>query len=424
MRDRDMSEKRAYCQAANTGKYEKPSGILGKYDNVRRFWEDQITADLLAPSLNSLVSRKRSRNELVRILDLGCGSGDGFELLTSMSHEKHVIGAVDTSTLPPEIIDRYIGLDLNEDLIRQAEACHGANPKASFIQGDLSYGLPDQATSLEPFDVYFAGYGTLSHFHDEQSAKIIADIGKHARAGAIFIGDWLGRYSYEWQDLWHHPVDREYFMDYRISYIYPEDEREHVDVLSFPLRLMTRDEIMAVVERAARASGVEIKPLCFFDRSVLIGRHMETGDYNKNCPRIRTAVNSLFEHHRRTELDDLIVDYVPREGFSELNAFFTSFFKSCNELVEYTKQLLDAYDPRNGIVTSLPAVHASSRKPVKDAMTAMEQVVDRLGAISWCEPRANMIEPMLGYCLRKLEMDLQPGSGMGHGLIGVFEIKK
>ena len=36
----------------------------------------------------------------------------------------------------------------------------------------------------------------------------------------------------------------------------------------------------------------------------------------------------------------------------------------------------------------------------------------------------NFIEPMLGYCLRKLEMELQPGSGMGHGLVGVFEIRK
>jgi SAM-dependent methyltransferase len=419
-----MSEKRAYCQAANTGKYERPAGLLGKYDNVRRFWEDRITADFLAPALGGLSARKTTRDERVRILDLGCGSGDGFDLLTGVSLSESVIGDVHTSALSMEIIDGYIGVDLNEDLILQAEACYGKNPKAGFLQGDLSHGLPPQVEGLDAFDVYFAGYGTLSHFHDEQSVKIIADICRHASDGAVFVGDWLGRYSYEWQDLWHHPVDREYFMDYRISYIYPEDEREHVEVLSFPLRLMNRNEIMALVNEAQRASGVEIKPVRFFDRSIYIGRHMETGDYNKNCPKIRSAVNSLFEQYKRTDLDGLLVDYVPRDGFGDLNTFFKSFFDSCNDLVEYTKRLLAAFDPGKQRIPLLPEIPVSSPEPVKEAMETMQRVVEGLGGIAWCEPRANMIEPMLGYCLRKLEMDLQPGSGMGHGLIGVFEIRK
>ncbi len=419
-----MSEKKAYCQAANTGKYERPAGLLGKYDNVRRFWEDRLTADFLAPALGNLAARKTSRGERVRILDLGCGSGDGFDLLTGVSRAESVIGDVQTSALSMETIDDYIGVDLNEDLILQAEACHGNNPKTAFLQGDLSHGLPPHVQSLDPFDAYFAGYGTLSHFHDEQSVKIIADICKHASDGAVFVGDWLGRYSYEWQDLWHHPVDREYFMDYRISYIYPEEEREHVDVLSFPLRLMNRDEITALIDEAQGAAGVEINPLCFFDRSIYIGRHMETGDYNKNCPKLRSAVNSLFEQYKRTDLDCLLVDYVPREGFGDLNTFFKSFFDACNDLIKYTRQLLDAYDPATRKITVPPEIPASGPPSVKKAMETMPAVVEGLASIAWCEPRANMIEPMLGYFLRKLEMDLQPGAGMGHGLIGVFEIRK
>ena len=123
--------------------------------------------------------------------------------------------------------------------------------------------MPPEIRSEAPFDLYFAGYGTLSHFHDVQSSEIIADICRHAPDGAIFVGDWLGRYSYEWQDLWHHPVDREYFMDYRISYIYPEEERDKVEVASFPLRLMTRDEIMAVIREAEARSGATLNPVTF-----------------------------------------------------------------------------------------------------------------------------------------------------------------
>jgi hypothetical protein len=40
------------------------------------------------------------------------------------------------------------------------------------------------------------------------------------------------------------------------------------------------------------------------------------------------------------------------------------------------------------------------------------------------DSRANIIEPQLAYALRKLEMELQTGDGVGHGLVGVFEIKK
>ncbi|MBW2199150.1 MAG: hypothetical protein JRF58_15225 [Deltaproteobacteria bacterium] len=80
-----MSEKKAYTQAFQTGKYDKATGLLGKYDNVRRFWEDQVTAIFLRPALNDLVARKKKRLERMRILDVGCGSGDGYDLIMGVT---------------------------------------------------------------------------------------------------------------------------------------------------------------------------------------------------------------------------------------------------------------------------------------------------------------------------------------------------
>jgi hypothetical protein len=96
---------------------------------------------------------------------------------------------------------------------------------------DINQELLDQAA---------ADYGTFSHFNQKQSTEPVTDICRHAQDRALFTGDWLGRWSYEWQDLWEAPLDREYFMDYRISYIYPKGERDKVDVATFPLRLMCR----------------------------------------------------------------------------------------------------------------------------------------------------------------------------------------
>ena len=73
---------------------------------------------------------------------------------------------------------------------------------------------------------------------------LLSDIGKHAEDGALVVCDWLGRYAYEWQDLWHQDISQEQWMDYRISYIYSKEERLVKNIESFPLKLMCAEEIM------------------------------------------------------------------------------------------------------------------------------------------------------------------------------------
>lgn len=419
-----MAEKKAYSQAVGTGQYERTSGLTGKYDNARRFWEDQVTGIFLRPALNDLMDKKRERLERVRMADLGCGSGDGYDLLMGITTRDAGMYEYINAAITEDMLQAYVGLDINQDLLAQAREVCGDNPKTHFVAGDLTQGLPPVLAQREPFDVYFTSYGTLSHLHDEQCARLFADICRHAPDGALLIGDWLGRYSVEWQDLWHHPPDEEYFMDYRISYIYPEEERDQVEVDSFPLRLMTKDEVLAVVSEASAQAGVEIEICGFLDRSLLVGRHMETGDYNANCPRLRGAINSLFEGYTRTDLESLLADYVPRPGFGHLNSFFENFFMSTNALVNYTIALLANYDSEKGELGARPEVLPYYPEPLKEAMHTMRRVIEGVGWVPWGDVRANVIEPHLGYSLRKLEMDLQPGTGMGHSLICVLKIAK
>lgn len=419
-----MAEKEAYSQAASTGKYDKASGLLGKYDNVRRFWEDQVTGIFLRPALNELVTQKKAHLERIRVLDLGCGSGDGYDLLMGVTAKDPGIYEYITAVITPDMLEEYAGIEINDELIKQAEADYGHYPKVRFIQDDLSSGLPEFVKKQDPFDIYLTSYGTMSHFHDEQNVKIISDICRHAPEKALFVGDWLGRYSYEWQDLWHYPPDQECFMDYRISYVYPEEMRDLADVAVFPLRIITRDDVMRIMDEAARESGAEIKPLAFFDRSILIGRHMDTGDYNKNCPKLRTQVNSLFEGYVRTDMESLLVDYVPFTGFDHLNNFFEMFFMSCNTLIQYTISLLSEYDSETETLRTIPDVLPYYPEPLKEAMHSMRRLIEGAAWLKWGDVRANVIEPHLGYSLRKLEMDMQPGTGMGHSLVGIFEIRK
>jgi hypothetical protein len=212
-------------------------------------------------------------------------------------------------------------------------------------------------------------------------------------------------------------------MDYRISYIYPPEERDSVEIQSFPLKLTRREGAMDIINEASRRSGVTIEERKFFDRSIFVGRHMDTAEYNRDCTPVREAVNSLLEPNHRTDLNNLIVDYVPREGFSTLNRFFDKFSSSWNTLVNQTIELLANYghgDEPEGRASDFYHFYPA---PLRMAVETMEKVIRSTGGLPG-DSRANIIEPQLAYGLRKLEMELQTGNGIGHGLVGVFEIKK
>ena len=51
----------AYTEAVKSGLYAKKSGLVGKYDNVRRYWEDEITRIFLRPHLQRLIERCEKR---------------------------------------------------------------------------------------------------------------------------------------------------------------------------------------------------------------------------------------------------------------------------------------------------------------------------------------------------------------------------
>lgn len=404
--------KKAYSDAIKTGLYAKPTGLLGKYDNVRRYWEDGITRLFLRPYLVKLIEQRGT----LRILDLGCGSGDGYELLTSIMAPDPKITEWEVDLVAGEKISLYKGIDINPDLIVQAESIYSGRESMAFEVGDFSDGLPVE--NEEPaYDIYFTSYGTLSHLRDSQLEKLLVSIVKHSNLGSLVICDFLGRYSYEWQNLWKIDPGIDDFMDYRISYLLAPEERKDKHVKSFPLRLVSRDELTDVIERVNRKNKKKLETKRIFDRSILVGRHMDTAEYNTNALPIRRATNSLHEENLRTNLNDLYFSYYPKKGFTKINRFFRLIEGCWNTLASYCQQRLTQ---RIDIVElegwrDFPPV-------LQQAIMTLDRVIDSAVWIRMGDPRANIIEPQLGYGLRGLEMELQQGIGCGHGLIGIFEV--
>jgi SAM-dependent methyltransferase len=406
-----MAEVSAYNQARQSGYYEKPAGLLGKYDNVRRFWEDEELGLYLSPFLRELVTRKKDRGERLRIMDIGCGSGDGYELITAINDNTVGLQQDRLKIISPEMIEIYTGIDINDTLMAQARSIYGDRKNMVFTCSDFNnYDFSHEM----PYDIYLSDYGSFSHNEDEQTVEIISNIAKNGADGALIIIDWLGRYSYEWQTLWTHDLNSNKHMDYVISYFHGRDDSERLKLPSFRMRFLGREEIMSFYHSARRKAGGRLKLKRIFDRSSFVGRHIDTAQYNPHCQPVRCVINSLFELNTSTDFEKLLIRYVPEEGFDEVNSYYQDLADCWNYLVKYTGALLTENE--------MPVPPVKTPLPLRKALTTMKHVVRAAGRIKIGTPRTSLIEPQLGYCLRDLEAGIQRGLGCGHGIVAVFEV--
>ncbi len=408
----------AYSQAVTSGKYDRGKSYYSKYDHVRLYWEDALTRQYMKPYVAQRMQHARKQGRGLRILDLGCGSGDGFEMFMEIPAEAYELQCNRNRVISYEDVENYTGVDLNQDLLNQNAERWGHDPKMKFFQGNLSQGLPN-AIDSEPFDIYFASYGTLSHLHRDETIRLLNDIMDHAEDGSVILGDWLGRYSYEWQELWDDDLSQEQWMEYYISYIYPPEERDKVELSPLHLRLVTQDEVKKyVIEEVCRQTGNTLDVQGFFDRSVFIGRHMDTGDYNKHSKIMRQTVNSLFERSQRTDLTELLIDYHPHEQLQRENAFFQHAFGAWNYVIAQCAMMI--YGENRTPEINLENPPEIAQKTV-DRFRGM---VEHLECFYTDDVRADVLEMQLGFLLRDLEAALQRGNGNSHGLVGIFQVKK
>jgi hypothetical protein len=290
-----------------------------------------------------------------------------------------------------------------------------------FVEGDFNQ---YEFGKEEPYDIYLASYGTLSHNEDDQTIELLANIARNSRNGSLIIGEWLGRYSYEWQPLWTKELKQDRWMDYVISYLYSEGEQKRKELSSFPLKLMSKEEVLSIVEQSRKKAGVGIKLRELFDKSIFIGRHIDTAQYNPHCQPMRRAVNSLFEPNVRTDLEHLLIDYVPKEGFPEVNSFFEKLKTCWNMLAQYGINLLHLVDSGENLPKLNLPEEAQYYPQLKKAMEGMKGVIEGAQGLKIGDPRAHIIEPQLGYNFRELEIGLQEGKGCGHGIVAILEIEK
>ncbi len=413
---------KTFESAVSHGFYMRDAGGLeGKHDNVRRHWEDQITRHALLGPVDRLVRKKRCLLSRIRVLDLGSGSGEGYEILRSLRTAGKGLAGGEFDILPSEMLGCYKGIDVSPAMVELGNQTYSSEPKVGFDIADLSQGL-SWVKEEEPFDIYFSSYGSLSHLTDEELKRLFEDVFDHAEDSFIFVADLIGRYSVEWQCYWEcSGSDETNMRQYSMSWLYPPDTLPQAEVERFPVRYWGGREFDALISDITENNGGRINRRSLFDRSILVGRHMNTAEFNPYIQPIRSAVNSLFQFNRRTDLSELIFDYVPHEGFPELNLFFEKMQMAWNALIYASIEALEHWDEEVWLKRPISDPVAP---PVAEAVQTMRNVVRNAHSFRMGDARANIVEPQLGYLLRNLEADLAQGLGAAHGLLAIYEIEK
>ncbi|RMH74655.1 MAG: class I SAM-dependent methyltransferase [Cyanobacteria bacterium J007] len=411
-----------YAKAVAIGAYDSDSpGLFGKHDNVRRYWEDRFNRTVLSQFLEPLVERQREANSGIRVMDLGCGAGEGLGILTSLPKRPRNLDSEPERVLSYRDISCYKGVDISPAMIQKGKEVHAKHSQASFHVCDLNEGLPMEPGEA-PYDVYFSSYGSLSHLNDESFEQLIGQICKNVEDRSIFVADLLGRYSYEWPCYWGENKDNGSIMKtYSMSYIYPPDARGEIEVERFPIRFWGGEEFDRFVTQIAASKGVKVAKRRLCDRSILVGRHMNTREFNPEAPPLRAAVNSLHQINTRTDLSQLLFEYHPHPDHPHLNRFFDKLQDSWNAVVYACMDALEHWRNPHKLQTEPPA---GEPPLVQDAIRTIRKAVRCAPNMRLDDPRANLVEPQLAYLLRELEWNLQQGLGASHGLLAVYEFKK
>lgn len=168
-------DKNLHRSGRERGDYNLYKGNLyGKYDNVRTCWEDQLTRFALRPFLAKITEEKRKKGEKVRVLDLGCGSGQGYELITLIDDKRDLdLGLQHDRVLPENEIEIYLGLDYSQAMVEKGTELFANKPHMKFKQVDLSKGL-SAIKDEKPFDLYFSSYGSLSHLSKKNFTRFVS----------------------------------------------------------------------------------------------------------------------------------------------------------------------------------------------------------------------------------------------------------
>jgi SAM-dependent methyltransferase len=356
-------------------------------DNVKKYWEREVSQFVLRPFLKQLTGSK------LRVLDLGSGYGQGFELLTHIPLHETNHQLQQEYLITENQLELYLGLDNEYDWVCQANEIYQTHKRVRFLKTDFKQGL-NFLKGVEPaFDIYFSGDGSLSKLTKTELSGLIAEVYQHARSGSWLILDLAGRFA----------ADRPY-------------ERNLPKIQAW-----SREEILDLLHFLVEKKHLRLDVLKIFDRAILLGNNQAFDYPNSPFQNVREGVNRLFTPYQRTDLNELIIpaEWLKLPDLPQIRSFFNYFIEIWNNFLKYSLLRLEkTISPEQiGDWEQFPA-------SLQFGMLTLDRLIRDTEWIAYGDPRANLIEPHIAYVLRNLEFSLQQGLGCGQNMQLVLQIKK
>ncbi len=402
-----------YDIAAQQGFYGlEKGGLAGKNDNVRKYWEDISIKLTVRSSVEQLLSRKND----IRIADLGCGSGEGFELLTHIPVSQPPSCKKQCSILYPENISSYIGVDISDYMIQQGRKNYENLKNVRFENADLNRGFP--LKEEEAFDIYFSSYSSLSHLAPDKLQRLVEEMFDHAGPeGGFFVFDLLGKYSLEWPNYWN---ETRLMLPYNMGYLIPPEKRDTEPIQWLDVCFWSPSMLDQMLDAVARKTGSRIQIIQCIDRSIFVGRHMDTGMFGAPCSNYRYQVNSLFDHEQREEIEHLVINLDWYTGYGKTQpqiwARLHEYQEKWNCVINLVWALLHGND---STVSYLIETASSDLSGELKFLTWLYRNAHRFPVVDFW---ANIMGPQIAVILRNIEMSLGQASGCGHGLLCIVKI--
>jgi len=402
-----------YETAVESGFYGlERSNLFGKKDNVRKYGEDIFIKLLLCPYIEKILKEKGK----IRVVDLGCGSGEGVELLTHIPKRSHDASEDKYFLLSTKQIERYVGLDISPSMISQGEKNYPQYSNVEFIRHDISKGLP--SLKEESFDLYFSSYSSFSHLTKGELEGLTKQIFLHTEGRAYIVFDLLGKYSPEWPKYWN--KSNKEMLPYNMAYLLELQERVSEKIETFYMAFWSADELRAMIDNIGLDTGKKSKVVEMKDRSIFVGRHMDTGIFNKAPQEIRYGLNRALDRDYRGNIEKLKVDL----------SFIQEYEYSHKDIME---RILAYKNDWDDILNLIGALQSSKDKIVKELIENSSPVLsEEMRMLAWLYRNssrfsvvdflASIFWPQVAIVLRNLEMSLPDGLGCGHGLFCIVEV--
>jgi len=390
------------------------SGLFGKKDNVRKYWEDVSVKMSIRPVIERILEHKNK----IRILDLGCGSGEGVELLTHIPPSDPFETVHKEFVIVEDDIEIYKGIDLSPAMVEQGKHNYPHLAQVEFVQGDLSKGFPFSRD--DPYDIYFSSYASQSHLTFDELGHLAREIFSHISDRGYLVFDLFGRNSPEWPRYWGRDCHKA--LPYTMAYLLPPKERNPERIEWFDVTYWTGSELAGLIESAAESAKRKARIVTLCDRSILVGRHMDTSIFKRQGHQSRMAVNRLFDRDYRGQISGLSIDISYMEEAKEANP-------------EGWARIYDYYNQWQTVVNVLNALMRADNAEVKRIIESNPPgIADELKMLAWLYRNADrfpavdfwasVMGPQVACVLRNLEHSLPQGLGCGHGLFCVVEVEK